>query len=178
MTIRTFEGTAPTLGKDSYVDPDALVLGRVSLGDESSVWPKAVIRGDMHDISIGARTNVQDGCILHITHDSKYTPGGRPLVIGDDVTIGHNAVVHACTVGNRVLIGMNATLLDGCVVEDDVIIGAGAVVAPNTRLESGMLYVGSPAKAIKPISDAQREFLPYSAQTYVKLSKRFAAEYA
>ena len=176
MSIRSFENHWPVIHSSSYVDLDATVIGQVTLQAHVSVWPKAVLRGDMQTITVGARSNVQDGAILHITHDSQYTPGGQALIIGEDVTIGHGAVVHACTVGNRVLIGMNATLLDGCTVEDDVIIAAGAVVPPGMRLKSKTLYVGAPAKAAKPLTVAQLEFLPYSAANYVNLATRFAKE--
>src|SRR5688572_18754367 len=118
--LRPYRGVSPKLGQRVYVDPAAVVIGDVTLGDDCSVWPCAVIRGDMHRIRIGARTSVQDNAILHITHASDFTPGGWPRTIGDDVTIGHGACLHGCTLGNRILVGIGATVLDGVIVEDDV----------------------------------------------------------
>lgn len=173
MSIRTFQGITPRLGERVYIDPACVVLGDVVLGDDCSVWPMAVIRGDMHRIRIGERTSVQDGCVLHITHASDFNPGGHPLVIGDDVTIGHKVVLHGCTIGNRVLIGMGAIVMDGAVVEDEVIIAAGAIVTPGKRLESGHVYAGSPAKAMRPLKESEREFFPYTAGNYVKLKDQY-----
>ncbi|EPC00190.1 anhydrase [Litchfieldella anticariensis FP35 = DSM 16096] len=173
MSIRTFQGITPRLGERVYIDPACVVLGDVVLGDDCSVWPMAVIRGDMHRIRIGERTSVQDGCVLHITHASDFNPGGHPLVIGDDVTIGHKVVLHGCTIGNRVLVGMGAIIMDGAVVEDEVIIAAGAIVTPGKRLESGHVYAGSPAKAMRPLKESEREFFPYTAGNYVKLKDQY-----
>jgi carbonic anhydrase/acetyltransferase-like protein (isoleucine patch superfamily) len=173
VSIRPYEGVHPALGARVYVDPQACVIGRVTIGDDSSVWPMTVIRGDVNSISIGARTSVQDGAVLHVTHDGPYTPGGLPLVIGDDVTIGHRVMLHACTIGNRCLIGMGAILLDGVVVEDDVIIGAGAVVPPRRRLPARTLWVGNPAKQQRELTDREVENLRYSAAHYVKVKDRY-----
>ncbi|MFN2331126.1 MAG: gamma carbonic anhydrase family protein [Halomonas sp.] len=173
--IRPWKGTTPALGKRVYIDPASLVLGDVSLGDDSSVWPMAVVRGDMHRIRIGARTSVQDGCVLHITHASDFNPGGYPLTIGDDVTIGHRAILHGATLGSRILVGMGAIVMDGAVVEDEVIIAAGAVVTPGKRLESGHVYAGNPAKALRPLKEKERAFFPYTAGNYVKLKDEYLA---
>ena len=169
MTIRTFKGITPTVPDSCYVDDMALVLGDVVLVEDVSIWPMAVLRGDVHKIRIGARTNVQDGSVLHVTHYGEYNSEGSPLIIGDDVTIGHAVVLHACTVKNRCLIGMHATVLDGAVIEDDVILGAHSLVSPGKTLESGFLYVGTPAKKIRPLTDEEKTFLKYSAEHYVKL---------
>lgn len=174
-SIRGWGDKRPTLGARVYVDPASVVLGDVVLGDDSSVWPMAVIRGDMHRIRIGARTSVQDGSVLHITHASDFNPDGFPLTIGDDVTIGHKAILHGCTLGNRILVGMGAIVMDGAVVEDEVIIAAGAVVTPGKRLESGFVYAGNPAKALRPLKDKEREFFPYTAGNYVKLKDQYLA---
>lgn len=176
MNLRPFQGHTPRLGERVYIDPACVVLGDVELGDDCSVWPMAVIRGDMHRIRIGARTSVQDGSVLHITHASDFNPGGHPLTIGDDVTIGHKAILHGCSVGNRVLVGMHATVMDGVVVEDEVIIAAGAVVTPGKRLASGHVYAGSPAKALRPLKDSERAFFTYTAGNYVKLKDAYLAE--
>ncbi len=173
--IRPWKGTTPTLGERVYIDPASLVLGDVTLGDDSSVWPMAVVRGDMHRIRIGARTSVQDGSVLHITHASDFNPGGFPLTIGDDVTIGHKAILHGATLGSRILVGMGAIVMDGAVVEDEVIIAAGAVVTPGKRLESGHVYAGNPAKAMRPLKEKERAFFPYTAGNYVKLKDEYLA---
>ncbi|WP_071871664.1 gamma carbonic anhydrase family protein [Atopomonas hussainii] len=169
MAVRPFLEHTPALGERVFIDPSAVVLGDVQLGDDSSVWPLVVIRGDMHRIRIGQRSSVQDGSVLHITHAGPYNPDGYPLTIGDDVTIGHKALLHGCTVGNRVLIGMGAIVMDGAVIEDEVVLGAGSLVPPGKTLVSGYLYVGSPAKQARPLSDKEREYFRYTAANYVKL---------
>ncbi len=174
--IRPWKGTTPRLGARVYIDPASLVLGDVTLGDDSSVWPMAVVRGDMHRIRIGARTSVQDGCVLHITHASDFNPGGFPLTIGDDVTIGHKAILHGATLGSRILVGMGAIVMDGAVVEDEVIIAAGAGVTPGTRLESGYVYAGNPAKALRPLKEKERAFFPYTAGNYVRLKDEYLSQ--
>ncbi len=176
MAIRKYQGTTPTLGEKVFVDASAVVIGDVQLGDDSSVWPLTVIRGDMHHIRIGARTSVQDASVLHITHAGPFNPDGFPLLIGDDVTIGHKVMLHGCTVGNRILIGMGSTVMDGAVIEDDVILGAGSLVPPGRVLESGFLYVGSPAKQIRPLTEKERAFFTYTAANYVRLKDQHLAE--
>lgn len=173
MAIRSLEGRTPSIGKNVYIDETALVVGDVVIGDDSSVWPFVAARGDVNAIRIGARTNIQDGSVLHVTHDGPYTPGGIPLLVGDDVTVGHRVVLHACTVGARCLIGMAAVLMDGVTVDDDVLVAAGALVTPGMRLESGHLYRGSPARKARALTDAEREMLRYSAQHYVRLKDRY-----
>ncbi|MGE8496928.1 MAG: gamma carbonic anhydrase family protein [Pseudomonas sp.] len=176
MAIRTYQQFTPQLGERVFVDSSAVVLGDVTLGADSSVWPLVVIRGDMHHIRIGARTSVQDGSVLHITHAGPFNPDGYPLVIGDEVTIGHKVTLHGCTLGNRILVGMGSIVMDGAVVEDDVIIGAGSLVPPGKRLESGYLYVGSPVKQARPLTDKERNFFSYTAGNYVKLKDQHLAE--
>ncbi len=167
--IRPYLNYEPHLGARVFVDPSALVIGDVEIGEDSSVWPMVVVRGDMHRIRIGARTSVQDGSVLHITHAGPFNPDGYPLTIGDEVTIGHKALLHGCTVGNRVLVGMGAIVMDGAIIEDEVIIAAGSLVSPGKRLESGFLYRGSPAKKARPLTDNERSFFSYTASNYVKL---------
>ncbi|GAB3337726.1 MULTISPECIES: gamma carbonic anhydrase family protein [Chromohalobacter] len=176
MTLRTFKGTTPRLGARVYIDPACVVLGDVTLGDDCSVWPMTVIRGDMHRIRIGARCSIQDGSVLHITHASDYNPDGHPLTLGDDVTVGHKALLHGCTIGSRVLVGMGATVMDGVIVEDEVIIAAGAVVTPGKRLESGQVYAGNPAKPLRALKEAERAFFTYTAGNYVKLKDEYLAQ--
>lgn len=174
--IRPFQGHQPQLGKGVWVDDSAVVIGDVVVGDDSSIWPCVVIRGDMHRIRIGQRTSVQDGAVLHITHASDYNPAGHPLTIGDDVTVGHSVCLHGCTIGNRVLVGIGSTLLDGAVVEDEVVIGAGSLVPPGKRLVSGYLYMGSPVRQVRPLKDSEKSFFLYSAANYVKLKNAYLGE--
>jgi len=175
MSLRPYRGRWPQLGAGVYVDPAAVVIGDVVLGADSSVWPCAVIRGDVAAIRIGARTSVQDGVILHVTHDGPLSPGGRGLVIGDDVTIGHSAVLHACTVGSACLIGMNATVLDGVIIEDEVMVAAGALVPPGKRLPTRTLWAGNPARQIRELGAEQVDYLRYSAQNYVSVKDEYLA---
>lgn len=169
--IRTYRGTAPRLAATAWVDDTAVVIGDVTLGEDVSVWPTTVIRGDVNRIEIGARSNVQDGAVIHVAHDGPYSPGGYPTVIGEDVTVGHRAIVHACRIGSRVLVGMGSTIMDGAVIEDDVVLGANALVPPGKRLQSGYLYVGAPAKPARELTRNEREHLVYSAHHYVKLMR-------
>jgi len=124
--IRTFEGFNPTIGERVLIDPSSVVLGDLTIGDDVSIWPNCSIRADMHSIHIGDRSNIQDNSVLHITHASDYNPAGWPLTIGHDVTVGHSVTLHGCTLGSRVLVGMGAIIMDGVVVEEDVMIAAGA----------------------------------------------------
>lgn len=171
--IRRYNNTSPQLGERVYVDTAAVVIGDVVLGDDSSVWPCAVIRGDMHRIRIGQRTSVQDGAILHITHSGPFNEAGWPLTIGDDVTIGHSVNLHGCTVGDRVLVGIGSIILDGAIVESDVVIGAGTLVPPGKVLESGYMYMGSPCKKIRALKDSEKAYFCYSANNYVVLKETF-----
>lgn len=171
--IRTYQGKTPLLGANVFVDESAVVIGDVEIGEDSSVWPCTVIRGDMHKIRIGSRTSIQDGSVLHITHASDYNPAGYPLIIGDEVTVGHSVCLHGCTIGNRVLVGIGSTVLDGAIVEDEVVIGAGSLVPPGKRLESGFLYMGSPVKQVRPLKDSERSFFQYSAKNYIQLKNTY-----
>ena len=175
-SIRSHRGIPPKLGQRVYIAPAATVIGDVHLGDDASVWPGAVIRGDMHSIRVGDRSNVQDNAVLHITHASDFNPNGWPLNIGNDVVIGHRAVLHGCTVGNRILIGNGAIVNDGAVIEDEVIVGAGCMVPPGKTLASGFVYVGNPCKQMRPLSEKEKAFFSYSAANYVKLKDEYLAE--
>ena len=173
MTVTRFEDHIPAIHPTAYVDAMAYVSGQTTLAEGVSIWPTAVVRGDINRIQIGRLTNVQDGAVLHVTHGGEYTrPDGLPLIIGEEVTIGHRAVLHACTIGNRCLIGMGAIVLDGAVVGDDVIIGAGSLIPPGKVLESGYLYVGSPVKQARPLTEREYSFLRYSAAHYGRLTER------
>ena len=172
MAVRSFESIQPDLHPTVYVDQQALVSGDVKVGADSSIWPMTVVRGDVNSIEIGARTNIQDGSVLHVTHDSEFAEGGMPLRIGDDVTVGHKAILHACTIEDRCLIGMGAIVLDDAVVRSGAIVGAGALVPPNKDLQGGYLYVGAPAKRVRELTAKEKQFLKYSAEHYVQLKNR------
>jgi carbonic anhydrase/acetyltransferase-like protein (isoleucine patch superfamily) len=169
MPTRPYRGIEPRLGAGVYVDSTALVIGDVELGEDVSVWPMVVIRGDINGIRIGARSNIQDGSVLHVTSPHPGNEQGWPLVVGEDVVVGHKVTLHGCRIGNRVLVGIGSIVLDGAVVEDEVIIGAGCVVPPGKRLESGGLYVGNPARRQREMTDAERARIPVMARTYVDL---------
>ncbi len=161
MAILPHHGKTPQMAPDVFVAPSADIIGEVTIGAQSSVWFQCVVRGDVHTIEIGERTNIQDQSCLHVTRKRS------PLKVGDDCTIGHRVVLHGCTVGNRVLVGMGAIIMDDAVIEDDVIIGAGSLVTQKTRIPSGSLAVGSPARVIRPLKKEELEFLRASAQNYV-----------
>lgn len=173
MSLRHYLGIHPTLGDGVYVDPSALVIGDVVLGDQVSIWPMAVLRGDVNAIRIGHRSNVQDGSVLHVARPYPGNEAGWPLLVGEDVVIGHKVVAHGCTIGNRVLVGIGAVVLDGAIVEDDVMIGAGAVVTPGKRLESGGLYVGNPARRSRELTEAEVARIPVMAGWYVNLKRDY-----
>lgn len=172
-SIRSYQNKTPHLGSGVYIDPQAAVIGDVKLGEHVSVWPMAVIRGDVNYIHIGDKTNIQDGAILHVTHDGPYTPGGIPLILGKGITVGHQAVLHACTIDDFCLIGMGALVLDGVHIEHHVMVGAGALVTPGKRLESGYLYLGNPARPIRKLTDKEIEQIEYSAEHYVRLKDKY-----
>lgn len=173
QNIRPYLDTTPEIDESCYIDPMGIVVGDVVLAENVSVWPFAVIRGDVNSIRIGKNSNVQDHAMLHVSHKKADKPNGSPLIIGEDVTIGHHVTLHGCTIGNRVLIGINSIILDDVIIPDDVMIGAGTLVPPAKVLESGWLYVGSPAKKVRPLTEKEMAFLPYSAQNYVKVSGNY-----
>ncbi|MRT58981.1 gamma carbonic anhydrase family protein [Enterobacteriaceae bacterium RIT693] len=174
--LRAFQKTFPQLGERVMVDPTSVAIGDVKLANDVSIWPLVAIRGDVNTVTIGARTNIQDGSILHVTHKSSFKPEGNPLIVGEDVTVGHKVMLHGCTIGNRVLVGMGSILLDGVVVEDDVMIGAGSLVPQNKCLESGYLYLGSPVKQIRRLTEAELAGLIYSANNYVRWKDEYLAQ--
>jgi carbonic anhydrase/acetyltransferase-like protein (isoleucine patch superfamily) len=173
---RPYRDIAPRFGARIYIDPTATVIGDVVLGDDVSVWPQTVIRGDVNFVRIGARSNVQDGVVIHVSHDGPHAKlGGFATVIGSDVTIGHKAILHACQVEDAVLIGMGAIVLDGALVKKHAFIGAGALVPPGRTVGEGELWVGNPARKVRMLSDAEIEGLHYSAQHYVRLKDEYIA---
>ena len=170
--IRIFKGKTPSIHETAYIDEQATIIGDVTVGKDSALWPHAVARGDISSITIGERTNIQDGAVLHVTHASEYSEE-YPLKLGDDVTIGHSAVLHACTIFDRSLIGMGSVILDGAIVNSDCMIAAGSLVGPGKNIESGYLYVGSPVKQVRKLTDKERDFLLYSAKSYVDLKDEY-----
>lgn len=176
MTIRSYKGVMPSFNSSVYVDESSVLVGDIQLGDNSSVWPLVAARGDVNYIRIGERSNIQDGSVLHLSRATKSNPDGYPLIIGDDVTVGHKVMLHGCVLGNRILVGMGAIIMDNVTVEDDVIIGGGSLVPPNKRLESGYLYVGSPVKQARPLTEQELAFLKISADNYVQLKDEYLVE--
>lgn len=174
MNIRSFQNHTPTIDETAFVDASAVVIGQVSLGAHASVWPMSVLRGDIHRIKIGAYSNIQDGSVLHVTHESAYNPSGFPLTIGKYVTVGHQVVLHGCTIEDYCLIGMGSAIIDGAIIPDRVIIGAKSLVPQGKVLESGYLYIGQPVRRVRKLTDKELTFLEYSAQHYAKLAQQHA----
>ncbi len=173
MNLRAFNTKRPVIGTAVYIDESAVIIGDVILGDDVSIWPTAVLRADVERITIGDGTNIQDGTVLHVSHAGKYSANGHPLNIGKNVTIGHRAVLHACTIGDYCLVGIGAIVMDDAVLDSYVMLGAGALVPPGKHLAGGFLYVGSPAKVIRPLTEHEISYLEYSAQHYVSLKNEY-----
>jgi carbonic anhydrase/acetyltransferase-like protein (isoleucine patch superfamily) len=173
MSVKAFKGKHPAIGDHVFIDDSAVVIGDVTIEDDVSVWPMTVIRGDVDSIQIGNGTNVQDGSVLHVSHAGKFSANGHPLTIGKGVTIGHRAVVHACTIGNYCLVGIGAIILDDAILEDYVMLGAGALVPSGKTLESEHLYVGVPARKSRSLTASEKDFLSYSSQHYIKLKNEY-----
>jgi len=165
--LRAFQGILPKVGENAFVEETAVVVGDVVIGAESSVWFLSVVRADVNFVKIGSRTNIQDLCVLHVTHDT------HPLIIGDEVTVGHHVVLHGCTIKDRVLVGMGAILMDGVVIGEECIIGAGALITEDTVIPPGSLVLGSPGCVKRPITEKERVWIKRSAANYV----RYASEH-
>ena len=165
--VLPFRGKTPELGENVFLDASATVIGDVVIGEQSSVWLNSIVRGDVHSIRIGARTNIQDLCMVHVTS------GKHATVIGDDVTVGHHVTIHGCRIGHRVLVGIGSTVLDGVEVADDVMIAAGSLLTPGKKFPTGVLLRGSPATVARELSPEEKAFLKQSALNYVG----YAAEY-
>ncbi len=172
---RGFEAIMPQVDGAAWIDPSALLIGDVHIGQDSSVWPMAVLRGDVQTIRVGQASNIQDGAVLHVSHHSRFVPGGHPLLVGDGVTVGHHAVLHGCEVKAHCLIGIGARVLDGAVLEAHTLLGAGALVPPGKILRGGQLWVGAPARSARALRDDELEYLQYSAAHYVRLAARHRA---
>jgi carbonic anhydrase/acetyltransferase-like protein (isoleucine patch superfamily) len=172
-SLRPYLGVSPTLGQRVFVDPTAVVIGKVTLGDDVSVWPTAVIRGDVQAISVGARTSIQDGSVLHVTSPNPVYPQGLPLTIGSDVTVGHAVILHACTISNFCLIGMGSIVLDDVHTEEFVMVGAGSVVTPRSKLTTMGLYVGNPARRMRELKESEIAMIKNSASHYVRVKDNY-----
>ncbi|HKN85999.1 MAG TPA: gamma carbonic anhydrase family protein [Nitrospiraceae bacterium] len=168
--IRTYQGIRPKIAESAFIEETAVVIGDVVIGDDSSVWFNAVIRGDVHYIRIGNRTNIQDLCAIHVSHDI------YPTTLGDDVTVGHHVVLHGCTIKDRVLIGMGAILMDGVVIGEDCIVGAGALITEQTVVPPKSLILGSPAKIKRSVTDKELAWIRESAQNYVRYATQYLSD--
>lgn len=157
----------------AFIHPLAYLIGNIQIGEDASIWPFCSIRGDLEPIHIGDRTNIQDGTVLHTSSNKNPSGVAAPLFIGSDVTVGHAAMLHGCTIHPRVLVGMRATVLDNAVIESDVILAAGALVPPGKHLKSGFIYAGSPAKPLRALSEKELAFLTESVQNYVQLKNQY-----
>jgi len=171
--LRKFDGVLPTVASSSFIDESAVVIGDVVIGEDSSVWPLTAIRGDVNIIRIGNATNIQDGSVLHGSHASEFNLKGAELHIGDQVTVGHKVLLHGCRIGNQCLIGMGSIVMDNAIVEDQVMIGSGSLVTPGKVLESGYMYIGSPARKARELTDREKASLVYTANYYVSLKNRY-----
>lgn len=172
-SIAPYRGARPQLAAGAWVHPRATVIGEVSLGTDASVWPGAVIRGDVNSISIGAATNIQDNSALHVSHRTPVDPAGGPLVVGARVTVGHTVILHACTIEDECLIGMGSIILDRAVIRKHVLLGAGSLVPEGKILESGHLYLGRPARLVRALTAEEIAYFSYSAAHYVELARSY-----
>jgi carbonic anhydrase/acetyltransferase-like protein (isoleucine patch superfamily) len=173
MTIRDYRHIHPTVAATAYVDESAVVIGDVAIADDASIWPQCSVRGDVNAIRIGARSNIQDNSVIHVTHRSAALPAGRATVIGADVTVGHQCVLHACTVEDRCLVGMGSIVLDGAILRANTLLGAGSLVTEGKELEGGYLWIGRPAKRVRELTEQERAYFVYSAAHYVKLKNDY-----
>jgi carbonic anhydrase/acetyltransferase-like protein (isoleucine patch superfamily) len=165
--ILPYKGILPRIHESAFIAPNACIAGDVAVGEDSNIWFGVNMRGDVHEIRIGKRTNIQDGCVLHVTR------GVSGCYVGDGVTVGHMALLHACTIEDNAFIGMGAIVLDEAVVESGAMVAAGAVVTPRKRVPKGELWAGNPAKKMRDLTQADIDFFPVSADNYVRLSKEY-----
>jgi carbonic anhydrase/acetyltransferase-like protein (isoleucine patch superfamily) len=173
MPLKSFLDISPVIGERVFLHPSCQVIGDVRMGDDSSVWCNAVLRGDVNRIVIGRGTNVQDLTMCHVSHRTAGKPEGSPLLIGDHVTVGHSVILHGCTIGNECLIGMGSIIMDDVVIPDRVMIAAGSLISPGKVLQSGMLYVGRPATSLRALTELEVAYLKYSAEHYMKLKDNY-----
>lgn len=165
--IRTFQGVTPKIAESAFIEETAVIIGDVMIGGQSSVWFQSVVRGDVHYIRIGNRTNIQDLCVVHVSHET------HPTILGSDVTVGHRVVLHGCTVNDRVLVGMGAIIMDGVVIGEDSIVGAGALITEHTIVPPKSLVLGTPAKVKRAVTEKELAWIKQSAQNYVRYSEQY-----
>ncbi|MBC8269107.1 MAG: gamma carbonic anhydrase family protein [Rhodospirillaceae bacterium] len=165
--IFPYEGTVPTISGEAFVAPNATIIGDVVIGDDTGIWFNCLLRGDVNEIRVGERTNIQDGTIVHVSGE------GQGTYIGDDITIGHMALIHACTLEDGCFIGMNATIMDGAVVESGAIVAAGSLVSPGKTIPGGQLWGGTPARYLRDLRQSDLEMIRYTTPHYVKLAHRY-----
>lgn len=173
VTIKEYLDTRPIIAGTAYVDPSAVIIGDVTIGKDSSIWPLCSIRGDVNAVKIGDCTNIQDGSVLHVTHKYPDLPNGYPLTIGSSVTVGHRVILHGCTIADQVLIGMGSIIMDDVCVGKQVLIGAGSIVTQGKQIESGYLWYGAPARKIRPLTQQEKQWIVYSAEHYVRLKNNY-----
>lgn len=173
MNIRSFQTYHPQIKNNVYIAPDSVLIGDLYLDDDVSIWPGVIARADVNQIHIGSATNIQDASVLHVSRPSASVPQGYPIYIGAETTVGHRVTLHGCQIGNRVLVGISSTVLDGAIIEDEVMIGAGSLIPPGKRLESGFLYFGTPVKQVRALTLEERAGLKQSAINYVNLKNNY-----
>lgn len=165
--ILPYKGIMPTIAEDAFIAPNAVIIGDVHIGAGASVWFGCTIRGDVNHIRIGARTNIQDGTVIHVTRKT------NPTIIGSGVTLGHSVLLHGCTLEDDCFVGMGATVMDGATVESGAMLAAGALLTPRKRIEAGQLWAGNPAKYFRDLKQQEAGFIPISAQNYVELGQEY-----
>ena len=174
--LRPFRGVEPQIDPSAFVAETAVIIGDVTIGPQSSIWYNVVVRGDVNSIRIGARTNIQDLSILHVSHAGGPDDPGAPLVVGDDVTVGHNVTLHGCTICSGAFVGMQAVVMDHVVVGEGALVGARALVTEGTAIPPHTLWIGAPAKYKRDLTPAEREKLAKSPQNYVQYAQQYIAE--
>lgn len=173
--ITAHQGNTPEIAPNAYIHPSAQIIGEITIGENSSVWCNAVIRGDVNRITIGSNSNIQDLSILHVSHKTPQNPAGVPLIIGDRVTVGHSVILHGCTIQDECLIGMGSIVMDKAVLETQVLVGAGSLVPEGKVLQSGYLYLGRPVKQVRALTQEEIAYFNYSAAHYVKLQQGYTS---
>jgi carbonic anhydrase/acetyltransferase-like protein (isoleucine patch superfamily) len=170
--LRPYHGRMPQIAASAYIDAQAVIIGDVVIGEQSSVWPCAVIRGDVNFIRIGARSNVQDGSVLHVMRET------HPLILGDDVTVGHGVILHGCTISSRCLIGMGSVILNGAKIGEGCIVAAGTLIPEGTEVPPGSMFMGHPGKLRRALTGAENDSIDHYARNYVRYSESYKAQNA
>jgi carbonic anhydrase/acetyltransferase-like protein (isoleucine patch superfamily) len=171
--IAAYNGVQPRIAAGVFIHPSAQVIGDIEIGEDASIWCGAVARGDVNRIAIGRESNIQDLCALHVSHRTPQNPEGHPLIVGDRVTVGHSVILHGCEIGDECLIGMGCIVMDGARLEPHVLLGAGSLVPEGKLLEGGFLYLGRPAKKVRPLTPEELAYFAYSATHYVRLQRSY-----